>query len=244
MKAFILCLVIVSLLVLAQSPSLALEAPGNFTVRITAVDFFPSGARFTFTAEPEDSGGNFTVLLPGAFRADSVRLLNPGNVYGDIHIAGYSRTKWTPPQLEALRLQSEEQSALVSSLNTRKSALEQTLSLLKNSAPDKSNPEALLSYIQQAQELRLETENELSLLRVRISQEQDKMRVLNQELQNRTPAGSMSFTEITGRAKGTVYFEAFTPSASWRPGYTLNLDTVTGKIEAAMYITASQKTNA
>ncbi|MBQ7170182.1 MAG: DUF4139 domain-containing protein [Synergistaceae bacterium] len=242
MKAFILCLVIVSLLVLAQSPSLALEAPGNFTVRITAVDFFPSGARFTFTAEPEDSGGNFTVLLPGAFRADSVRLLNPGNVYGDIHIAGYSRTKWTPPQLEALRLQSEEQSALVSSLNTRKSALEQTLSLLKNSAPDKSNPEALLSYIQQAQELRLETENELSLLRVRISQEQDKMRVLNQELQNRTPAGSMSFTEITGRAKGTVYFEAFTPSASWRPGYTLNLDTVTGKIEAAMYITASQKT--
>ena len=56
MKAFILCLVIVSLLVLAQSPSLALEAPGNFTVRITAVDFFPSGARFTFTAEPEDSG--------------------------------------------------------------------------------------------------------------------------------------------------------------------------------------------
>ena len=242
MKALILSLVLTLPLVFPQDLSYALDVPENYTASISAVDFFPSGARFTFTAEPESSTGNFRVLIPGAFKQDSIRLVNPENVYGDIYTVGYSRTQWTPLQLAELKRQAEEQSNIVSSLNIRKSALEQTLSLLKNSAPDKSNPQELLSYIQQAQELRLETENELSALKLRLSQEQEKMRVLNQELQNRKPANDTRYTEVTGRAKGTVYFEAFTASASWRPSYTLNLDSLTGKIEAGMYITASQRT--
>lgn len=243
MKAFIFPLVfILSLLIFPHGTSSALEAPENFTAKISAVDFFPSGARFTFTAEPEDTTGNFRVLIPGAFRKDSIRLLNPGDVHGDIHITGYSRPQWIPPELLPLKRQADEQSALVNGLNTRRAALEQTLSLLKNSAPEKSQPEALLRYIQQAQELRLETENELSAVRLNLTQEQEKLRMLNMELQSRKPAGDTSFTEITGQAKGTVYFEAFTDSASWRPGYTLDLDTLTGKITAGMYIAAYQRT--
>ncbi len=241
MKIFSLSLVLISMLTFMPA-SYALDYTENYTASISAADFFPSGAKFTFTAEPDKDTGNFRALIPGAFKPESVRLINPDNVYGNIHAVRHSRMKWTPPALESLRLQAERQSDTVNSLNARKSALEQTLTLLKNSVPEKSNPQDLLKYLQQAQELRLETENELSELRVRLSNEQEKLRTLNQELQSMSPAAAASYTEITGRAKGTVYFEAFTDYASWRPSYTLNLDTMTGKIEAAMYITASQRT--
>ncbi|MBQ6972247.1 MAG: DUF4139 domain-containing protein [Synergistaceae bacterium] len=220
----------------------ALEAPENYTAAISAVDFYPSGAKFTFTVEPQGSDGDFRAVIPGAFTPESIRLVNPETVYGDIYAASFTRTKWTPPQLEALRLQAEEQARTVSDLSARKSALEQTLSLLKNSNPDKSKPEELLRYIRDAQNVRLEAENELALLKAELSREQEKLRALNTELQGRMPDNDSSYTVVTGQAGGTVYIEAFTRSASWKPRYTLNLATASGAVEVKMYIRASQKT--
>ena len=239
MKSLAVSLLLILMLI---GSSYALDAPEKFSDRISAVDFFPSGARFTFSVEPEDKDGNFEALIPGAFRPESIRLLNPESVYGDIYVASYSRTRWTPSQLESLRLKAEEQSKVVNDLNARKLAFEQTLAFLKNSTPEKSNPKDLLSYIQEAQSLRLEAENELSTLKITLSKEQEKLRMLNQELQNKRPSGDTRYTEVTGRARGTVYLEAFTDAASWRPRYVLDLDTSTGKIEAGMYIFASQRT--
>lgn len=220
----------------------ALEAPENYTTTISAVDFYPSGAKFTFAVEPQGSDGDFRAVIPGAFLPESIRLANPENVYGDIYAATYTRTKWTPSQLEALRLQAEGQSRTVNELTAKKSALEQTLSLLKDSTPDRSKPEELLKYIQTAQELRLETENELYAVRASLSREQEKLRALNDELSRRKPDNDSRYTVVTGQAGGTVYLEAFTRSASWKPRYTLNLTTMSGAVEVKMYIRASQKT--
>ena len=242
MKSLTVLLLLTTMLIFPHGTSYALDVPEKYTDKISAVDFFPTGARFTFVVEPEDKSGNFKALIPGAFRPESIRLLNPESVYGDIYVSSYSRTKWTPPQLESLRLQAEGQSKIVSDLNARKSAFEQTLSFLKNATPEKSKPQELLQYIQEAQGVRLAAENGLSALRVRLNQEQEKLRMLNQELQNKRPAGDTRYTEVTGRARGMVYLEAFTDAASWRPKYILDLYTSTGEIAAGMYILASQRT--
>lgn len=241
MKLFVLLAVFSSMMIYA-SPSISMEVPEKYSSQISAVDFYPSGAKFTFAVEPQDKDGNFTAVIPGAFKADTIRLANPESVYGNIYVASYPRTKWTPPQLEPLRLQAQAQSKIIADLNAKKSALEQTLSLLKDSNPDKANPDDLIKYIKEAQNIKLETENELSALKVTLSDEQEKLRMLNSELTSKTPRGSDKFIIVTGKAKGTVYLEAFTDSASWSPRYTLDLDTASGKIAVKMFIRASQKT--
>ena len=44
--------------------------PENYANNITALDFYPSGAKFTFSVEP-DEDSNFEAVLPGDF-ADSI----------------------------------------------------------------------------------------------------------------------------------------------------------------------------
>ena len=66
--------------------------------------------------------------------------------------------------------------------------------------------------------------------------------MLNSEMNSRRPSGESSFLVITGRAKSTVRIEAATGAASWRPRYTLNLDSNSGDIDVQMFIRASQRT--
>ena len=226
--------------------SLAAEMPEGYGCRIVAADFFPTGAKFTFEAEPESNGGKFEICIPGAFDVKSVRLAgspeNPENVYGDISASVLTRTSWTPPSLAALKHEAVEQSKRVSALNSRKSSLEQTLSLLKNPNFEKADPEKFLNFIMKAQDLRKETEEELSSLKLLLSEEQEKLNMLNSELQSKLPRGQDKFIVITGKAKGKVLIEAFTRYASWKPRYILNLSSSTGNTEAQMLITVSQRT--
>lgn len=242
MKEFATFLLLIFMACFYCGQSYALEVPEKYTDNISAIDFYPSGAKFTFAVEPQGEDGDFRAVIPGAFMPESIRLQNPDTVYGDIYTSSYTRTKWTPSQLEALRLQAEEQTRVVNDLAAKKSAIEQTLSLLKNSNPDKSKPEELLKYIHSAQDMRLEAENELSAIKVMLSREQEKLRMLNTELQARSPANDTRYTVVTGQAGGTVYLEAFTNAASWRPRYTLNLTTMNSTVEVKMYIRAMQKT--
>ena len=240
MKQFFFLLLF--LLSISARPSYALEIPENYSSQISAVDFYPSGAKFTFAVEPKGEDGDFTAVIPGAFRADSIRLANPESVYGNIYVASYPRTKWTPSQLESLRQQAELQSRVVNDLNAKRLALEQTLNLLKNSNPEKSKPDDLLNFIKEAQNVRLETENELSQIKLTLSDEQEKLRMLNSELNAKTPIGADNFIVVTGQAGGIVYIEAFTRAASWSPKYILNLSTISGSVEVKMFIRASQRT--
>lgn len=240
MKQFFFLLLFV--LSISARPSDALEIPEKYSSQISAVDFYPSGAKFTFAVQPEGDDGDFTAIIPGAFRADSIRLANPESVYGNIYVASYPRTKWTPSQLESLRQQAESQSRIVNDLNAKRLSLEQTLSLLKNSTPEKSNPDDLLKFIKEAQNIRLETENELSQIKLTLSDEQEKLRMLNAELNAKTPSGADNFIVVTGQAGGVVYIEAFTNSATWSPKYILNLSTISGSVEVKMFIRASQRT--
>ena len=220
----------------------ALEIPTEYANDIREIHFYPNGAKFTFHVDPADKEGNFTAILPGAFLADSVKLLNPDEVYGDIRVVSYPRTKWIPKQLEALKAQHDEQSRKVDTLKAQQEALEQTLELLGEAKPDKSNTADLMTYIKDAQKLRLDTESELAALKVTIAQEQERLRMLANELKARTPRNDTTYIAVTGQAGGTVELEAFTNAASWSPRYTLDLDTDDGEIEVHMYVRASQHT--
>ena len=222
--------------------SQALEVPENYTDTITGLEFYPSGAKFSFTVEPYDAEGNFKAFLPGSFNADSVKLLNPEFVEGDIHVEVFSRQPWLPSRLAALKTQADEISEKISGLTAKRSALEQTLEMLEDLKPEKSKPEELLSYIKDSQTLRLETENELVTLKKEISEEQAKLKAINSEINSRKPRGDSSYIAITGRASDNVEFSAFTTAASWQPRYVLDLNSANGKIETELYVRASQKT--
>ncbi len=222
--------------------SCALEIPDEYVNDITALEFYPSGAKFTFTIQNYNDDGSFSAYLPGAFNPESIRVVNPESVYGDIKAVRSSRTKWIPSQLEELKAQADEQSQKLNELTAKQAALEQTLNLLKNSVPEKSRTAALLTYIQDAQALRLKTENELSQLKNEIVIEREKLSMMNNELKAKTPRGDTSFITVSGRAKDRVIIEAFTSYASWRPEYIMNLDSTTGSIDVQMFVKASQNT--
>ena len=222
--------------------SFAAEVPENYTNSITAIDFYPYGAKFSFRVEPYDNEKNFKAVLPGSFNADSIRLINPEDVEGDIRIEKFTRERWIPSQLVALKSELDELEKEISRLDAKKSALEQTLEMLKNFEPEKSNPEALLNYIKDSQALRLETENELVALKAEITRKQAKQKILSAELNSRRPSGDTSYILITGKTMNYADFSAFTPAASWYPKYILDLDSSSGKIEADLFVRASQKT--
>ena len=240
MKALTLSVV---LSVILSFPAFSAEIPDTYSGKIASLNFYPGGAKFEFHIEPQYEDGTFEAYLPGAFTPESIKLLNPENVYGDIRTEKRSRTKWTPPQLADLKAQQEKQTEIVNYLTSRQAALEQTLSLLKAIEPDRAdNPLDLLEYITNAQELRQKTEDDLSALKVTLAAEKEKLTMLNSEMNAHRPAGESSYLVITGRAKGTVKIEAFTGSASWRPRYTLNMDSNSGDIEVHMFVRASQRT--
>ena len=116
--------------------------------------------------------------MPGAFNADSIRLINPEHVEGDLHVENFSRTRWIPSQLEALKKQADELEEKINGLNAKKNSLEQTLEMLNDLTPEKANPEELLAYIKNSQVLRLETENELVTLKAQISREQAALKAV------------------------------------------------------------------
>ncbi len=243
MKALILSIVLVFM---SSTLTQALDIPTGYNAEISGLSFYPSGAKFQFTAEPEDGYGNFTVHLPGMFTPDSIRLLTPEQVNGDIKVEEHSRPTWTPPQLESLKAERDSQAAKVDSLTARQSALEQTLTLLKSSTPDKADkPDDLLTYIKDAQTLRQKTEEELAALKTELAQERETLAVMNNELEAKRPADLVKYFTITGRAKyknAVIKLEAFTHAASWSPRYTMDLNSTTGDIDVHMFVRTSQRT--
>ena len=237
MKALIFSLMLLCF-VLPSTTSQALDIPDTYTGEIAAVDFYPNSARFVFLIEPQDEAGNFEAYLPGAFNPESIKLLNPDSVYGDIRAERVSRTKWTPPSLEDLKIEQEQQAETVNTLTAEQAALEQTLSLLKNTVPENAtNPNDLLNYITSAQAIRQKAEYDLAALKVRLAEEKEKLTMLNAEVNSRRPSGESSYIVVTGRAKEAVRLEA-----SWRPRYTLNLDSASGDISVQMFVRALQRT--
>ena len=232
---------IIALLLIASSCS-ALEFPEGPNVNISRIDFYPSGAKFTFSIRPENNRGKFEAIIPGAFQTDSVRVLDPDFIDGNIKVERRTRTRWLPSRLKELKEQVDLLSKNINDLNAKKSALEQTLTLLKDSEPEKSKPSELLAYIKDAQVLRLETENELAALKVKISDEQEKLRVFTNELNSRRPFNDSSFILVTGEGSGEIEFEAFTTAASWSPQYMMDFNTDAEHIKVNMYVNISQKT--
>ena len=226
----------------SAASAFALDIPEEYTDHISKIDFFPNGAKFQFYTDLSDSDGNFTAVLPGAFDTSSFRLQHPEDAKGDIMITRYPRTSWTPSHLSQLKSEYEAQFLKVSELEARKSSLEQTLKLLNNSIPDKANPPAIITYIRDAEDMRRDTEKELAALNVTIEQERGKLDILDTELKAKSPRNNDSYITVTGQAKRPVIIEAFTTAASWRPKYTMNLDTASNRIEVKMYVMASQNT--
>ena len=222
--------------------SFAFELPDDYTTSITGLEFFPSGAKFIFTVQPDEDSNTFEAVLPGAFKEDSIRLINPEDVQGNIKVENHSRTRWIPDGLTDLNAQAEDQSKIIDELTAKRISLEQTLNLLNNSTPDKSKPDELLKFIKEAQEVRLAAENELADIKIQINREKEKLTMLRNELTSRRPRGDTNYLLISGRARKPVTFEAFTTSAAWRPGYILDLNSSTGDISVKSYIRASQRT--
>ncbi len=232
MKIFVFILA----LLLYQCPAFA-DTPS-----IKALDIYPSGAVFRFSLSAE--GGEFQAELPGAFQADGIRILNPQDI-SDVKILTEPRKEWIPPALAGIKARLEEHERTIRRLNSRRSALVQTQTLLKSAIPPtRTDAKDIISYVQMAQSMKLDTENELEAVTESIDREQEKANLLMAELEARMPANPETAVKITGRMKsGTALeFEAFTSSAHWTPIYTMDLDSRTGKITTRLFARSSQRT--
>lgn len=245
-KFFMKSLIFVSIFLLPvlflTGASFGYEIPESYTSSITGIDFYPNGARFNFEVKPYDKAGHFKAILPGAFDENSIRVIDPDFVDGDLHVERFSRTRWIPESLKALQAQYDEQEKKVNELKSKRAALEQTIDNLKKFEPQKNNPEKLLDYIKNSQVLRLETENELAELKIKIKKEEEILGVFLSDLNAKSPAGKDAFIEITGRTDDVAQFSAFTTSAHWNLNYILNLNSENGEIEVNAMIKACQDT--
>ena len=246
MKYFLISLFILIMSLTSAQISCADEIQTNntfnyeYSAQIVAVDVYPSGAKFTFKFTPADS--KFEFALPGAFNADSVRIVDAQNSNANIQAVQMKRSKWIPDELKDLKSKLDSQNSKISELNSTKTALEQTLELLDEVKPKEPDSKSILNYIKEAQVLRLETNNALLKINDDISKEKDILNILNSEFNSRKPYNDSLFVLVTGNSDSEFLFEAFTTSATWKPHYTLDLNTDTGEIDAHMFAKIFQKT--
>ena len=212
----------------------------NYSAEIIAIDLYPSGAKFTFKFTPQNP--NFEFALPGAFDPNSVRLVNTQNSNTIIQAVQMKRSKWIPDDLKDLKLKVDSLNQQISELNSNQSALKQTLELLSEVKPKDSDANGILNYIKEAQILRLDTNSKLLELNNSITKQKEILNILNSELSSRKPYNDSLFVLVTGNSKSEFLFEAFTTSATWKPYYTLDLNTENGIIEAHMFAKIFQKT--
>ncbi|MCR5347449.1 MAG: DUF4139 domain-containing protein [Fretibacterium sp.] len=231
----LLLLSLAALLVMLTGTAGANSSSVDLTIQ--AVDVYPSGAKFVFAVEP----GVFDVELPGAFRAASVRLLNPNDA-DDFRVVEKTRKDWVPPALTELRAQLDAQQRLVSGLAARKAALEHTQELLKVVRPQDDNARDLLEYIGKSQEMKLKVENELSELDFTLKEAVEKRDRLEEEMDSRSPEEAETVLRLTGTAKAPLRIEAFTSASRWNPRYTMDLNSATGEIKTRMSARARQRT--
>ncbi|MBQ3378005.1 MAG: DUF4139 domain-containing protein [Synergistaceae bacterium] len=231
MKIFLMLILFTALI---ASPACAAD------ININQIDMFPAGAKFIFEITP-DSDGNFKIEIPGAFDADSVRLINPNNAK-NFKVLEQSREDWTPKNLKELKENISQREAFIAKLNSKKSSLEQTKNLLSKAMPKEPDAKNLLNYIKDAEALKLNTENELADLKVKLDEANKTLKRLQTEFKSKTPVNANKFLEITGSAANKILVEAFTDSARWHPEYTMQLDTSSGEIKTNMYVKLFQRT--
>lgn len=209
---------------------------------IKALDIYPSSAKFTFSLSADSR--ELQAELPGAFNAEEIRILNPLDA-DDIKITAQPREEWIPSPLADMKSRLEEHERTIQQLNSRRSSLGQTQTLLKAAVPpSRTDAKDIIAYIQMAQDMKLKTENEIAEIEDLLRQENIKAKILRAELDERMPYGSDTVIRITGHMKADVplELEAFTHSAQWSPRYTMDLDSKTGTIITRLYSRTHQRT--
>ncbi len=211
-------------------------------LEIVTVDIYPTEAKFVFSAQPESE--YFQAEIPGAFSASSVHILNPMDTKG-VRIFTAVRDEWIPPSLDGLKKKADELTQAIRKLSAQKAALEQTQILLQNAEPPtKTDAKDIISYIKMAQEMKLNTENDLADIESSLTEKNKELGLLQSELRERMPNNPASVIRITGQIKpgSKLFIEAFTQQASWTPQYVMDLNSKTGRIIMRLYSHAQQKT--
>ena len=209
---------------------------------ITAVDFYPNGAKFIFSMHSDSD--SFTAEIPGAFDPSSVRMTDPDN-YDDVKVILHSREEWIPSSLEDIKTEIESYRQTIRDLRTRQSALEHTRELLKSAdPPTRTDAKDIIAYIRMSSELKENTENELADIKIQLDEAAKKADILQKEFDKRKPEDSDTFIRINGHVKegNVIQFEAFTSHAKWKPEYIMDLDSQKGKISTRINSRASQHT--
>ena len=207
---------------------------------IQTVDFYPSGARFTFQAKVNK---DFEFTLPGAFDPRSVRLLTQDGV-ASLRVESLSREEWTPPSLASIKSQVDVKSRELKLLQGRKAAMEQTIEMINAPLTKDFSGKDLILYIEDAQAMRVRVEAELVDMNLSVEKTAKELAALQNEYERKLPYGSTAGVRISGTATTSqpLQFEAFTPAAGWFVRYDMNLNSATGDIDAKMNARAWQRT--
>ncbi len=211
---------------------------------IRSVDVYPSGGKIVFEVMPDKATGVFKLELPGAFDAESVRVISTGGAE-NLKTEELPVLDWIPDSLKPLKTNLDVKAEELKLLRAREIALIQTRNMLQAPpAKDALTAKELIYYIDEAQIMRHRIESETVSLNKSIKQAEEEYNRIKAELEAKSPEGAENVIIVSGRAPSAdpVLVEAFTSSAYWQLRYTMSLDSKTGDIDVKMYASAAQQT--
>ena len=221
---------------------------------ISAVNFYPSGARFTYEVK---SDGRFEFDVPGAFDENSVRCLTLEHMTS-VKVERVAVGETEPEELTPYKNRVDETSKALSILEGRRNAIYGAITFL--SSPFAGVPydkdasfdgDGLINYARNAYKLRLEYETELAGADKGIEKARHDMKEARREyddvkarLERKKGSSPETVINVRGTTDGpaALVFEAFTPSAGWNVVYEMNLDSASGSVGTKMNAVAWQHT--
>lgn len=232
-------LVFVLLMFFVSGP---VPARGATPIAISRADFYPRGAKITFSV-PYFETIHFE--LPGTFDAASVRPIpSDGLSVLSFKAVEIPRPGWIPAQLEELWNSIKKKEEKIAILAGKISAIRQSFNILSGPLPKDLKGEDIPNYVEATRKTREGLEIDLIALTTSIEKAQGELETLKNDFSSRIPKnvdrGIAVSAQLSGR--GELLVEAWTRYAEWHPFYRMNLDSTSGTISVSLLAKARQQT--
>lgn len=229
----VIIITVIALLVLSNQV-LALEAP-------IQVDIYPRGvdAKWVLAAETE-----MVIKLPSSFSADRIRYhALDGAKIDQVEAEYHQADDWVPEALVELNNRITETMKEIDNIEAKLAAIEQTIAYLDHNILP-SQIDDPLEYMHEAQNMRVELEQKRQQLTDAITQANQDLQQLNQQLSQHY-AGDierMLVIKIVSNGIGNIELTAYSAHASWDSFYRATLNSPQSLVTLDSFVSVKQRT--